>query len=33
MPDLDNPAIVSAYAAQFNRSALGGHAVASPLGL
>lgn len=33
MSGLDNPAIVSAYAAQFNRSALGGHAVASPLGL
>ncbi|MBX8688511.1 hypothetical protein GO011_13830 [Mycobacterium sp. 20091114027_K0903767] len=33
MPGLSNPEIVSAYAARFNRSALGDHAVASPLGL
>lgn len=33
MPGLSNPEIVSAYAARFNKSALGDHAVASPLGL
>lgn len=33
MPGLTTPELVSAYAAGFNRSVLGGHAVASPLGL
>lgn len=33
MPGLSNAEIVSAYAAQFNKSALNGHSVASPLGL
>lgn len=33
MPDPSNPELVSAYAAQFNRSVLDGHTVASPLGL
>ena len=33
MPVVENAEIVSAYAAQFNRSLLGQHAVASPLGL
>ncbi|MDT5114688.1 MAG: hypothetical protein QOE30_427, partial [Mycobacterium sp.] len=33
MPVVENSKLVSAYAAQFNRSLLGRHAVASPLGL
>lgn len=33
MPGLNNPEIVSAYAAHFNRSVLDKHTVASPLGL
>lgn len=33
MSGASNPELVSAYAAQFNRSVLGEHAVASPLGL